>query len=76
LPPEAQIMLQRIGWFDPRKAPFVFEDTCIEPGGSIERLRQNDESMAERHPILAARPESLPKHPNPNFFGYWQPPVF
>lgn len=41
---EAQIILQQIGGFDPKKAPFVFEDTYVKLGGSVEKLYQNNNS--------------------------------
>lgn len=41
---EAQIILQQIGGFDPKKAPFVFEETYVKLGGDVEKLYQINRS--------------------------------
>jgi hypothetical protein len=44
----AQKILQQIGGFDPVKAPFVFEDTYVKLGGSVENLYQNNKPVTFR----------------------------
>ena len=41
---EAQIILQQIGGFDPKKAPFVFEETYVKLGGDVKKLYQLNHS--------------------------------
>lgn len=48
---DAQVILQKTGGFDPRKAPFVFEDTYVKLGGKIENLYKiNNFEKLEKHP--------------------------
>ncbi len=39
---DAQILLQQAGNFDPRTAPFAFQDTYLKLGGDLELLHQNN----------------------------------
>ncbi|MEO5713283.1 MAG: hypothetical protein ABIT37_07325 [Luteolibacter sp.] len=39
---EAQKILQQIGGFDPKKSPFVFEETYVKLGGDLKWLYQNN----------------------------------
>jgi hypothetical protein len=49
---EAQIILQQIGGFDPKKAPFVFEDTYVKLGGDLEKLYENNNpTKLNKHPL-------------------------
>ena len=49
---EAQIILQQIGGFDPKKEPFVFEDTYVKLGGNLEKLYENNiPTKGNKHPL-------------------------
>lgn len=49
---EAQIILQQIGGFDPKKVPFVFEDTYVKLGGNLEKLYENNNpTKFNKHPL-------------------------